>query len=139
MNRFLSIFLLALVLILPVTASAQQWGRGLVPGDSIRATTSTVMVYGRFAMWSDSTLAMADTTLKRDMVLGFELWRKRDAGKTFAESFASGVAGVLLNYALTPSEDRSGRVQYFIAVGAVVTVVWYAVTMAVSPGKWITP
>ena len=134
MNR-----LVVLALLLPATASAQQWGRGLVPGDSIRATTSTVMVYGRFAQWSDTTLGMADTTLIREMVLGFEVWRKRDAGKTFAESFAAGVAGAFLNYALTPAEDRSGRVTYFIAIGALVTVGGYALTMATRPGKWIEP
>ena len=138
MKRFLPTFLLALVL-LPVAASAQQWGRGLVPGDSVRATTSTVMVYGRFARWSDSTLIMADTTLLRRTIEGFEMWQKRDAGQTFAVSFAAGVAGAILNYALTPADDRSSRVGYYIAVGGVVTVAGYALTMITQPGKWITP
>ena len=131
--------LVVLALLLPAAASAQQWGRGLVPGDSVRATTSTIMVYGRFAQWSDSTLAMADTTLMRSTIEGFEMWQKRDAGQTFAISFAAGVAGVITNYAITPAEDRSSRVGYYIAVGAVVTVAWYGFTMITQPGKWITP
>ncbi|KKK66969.1 hypothetical protein LCGC14_2958770, partial [marine sediment metagenome] len=48
MKRFIM-----LALLIPATASAQEWGRGLVPGDSVRAETSTVMVHGRFAQWSD--------------------------------------------------------------------------------------
>ena len=128
---------IVLALLLPAAASAQQWGRGLVPGDSIRATTSTVMVYGRFAQWSDSTLGMADTTLIREMVLGFEVWRKRDAGKTFAESFAAGIAGGIVFYLTT--EARSNRVEFSIAVGAVSALIGYGLTMATRPGKWIEP
>lgn len=134
MNR-----LVVLALLLPATASAQQWGRGLVPGDSIRATTSTVMVYGRFAQWSDSTLGMADTTLMRATVLGFEMWRKHDAGRTFAESFAGGVAVALLDYFLTETEKRSGRVGISITFGAVTAVLGYAWLMIFQPGKWIRP
>ena len=127
-----------LALLLPATASAQQWGRGLVPGDSIRVTISTVMVHGRFVQWSDSTLMMADTTLMRRTVTGFEMWRKRDAGRTFAESFALGVAGALANYyLLTSSENRS--VGFSITLGALTTVLGYGASMIFAPGKWITP
>ncbi len=131
--------LVLLALLLPATASAQQWGRGLVPGDSVRARTSTIMVYGRFAQWSDSTLGMVDTTLMRQSVLGFEMWRKRDAGRTFAEAFAIGVGIGLADYLLTDSENRRGRAGISITLGALTAVLGYGASMIFQPGKWITP
>lgn len=141
MKRFLPsvVGLIALVCLLPATVSAQQWGRGLVPGDSIRATTGSVVVHGRFARWSDSTLIMADTTLMRMTIQGFELWRKRDAGQTFALSFAGGVAGGITDYLLTDADERSGRAGISIAIGALATVIGYGLIMITQPGKWITP
>ena len=131
--------LVVLALLLPAAASAQQWGRGLVPGDSVRATTSTIMVYGRFAQWSDSTMSMADTTLMRSTIEGFEMWRKRDPGETFAMSFAGGVAGGLTDYLLTDADERSGLAGISITIGALATVITYGLIMITQPGKWITP
>ena len=125
------------VLMLPAGLSAQQWGRGVVPGDSVKATTATVVVYGRFAQWSDSTISLADTTLARETMRGLQVWQKRDAGMTFAKHFAVSAVAALALYAV--DDNRQGREGLYMLLGVGLTLGGFGFEMLTKPGKWVRP
>ena len=128
--------LVGLALLLPAAASAQQWGRGLIPGDSIQASTQGGRVHGRFVMWDNDLMRLSDTTLHRGSVFNLEVWEKRDAGKTFAFSALSGLAGGLLFYYLDNEPRKPG---WAIGVGIGSMFLGYGADMILRPGKWKAP
>ena len=129
--------LIMLALLLPATASAQEWGRRLIPGDSIRATTDVGQVHGRFVMWDSDLLRLSDTTLHRGSVFDIEVWEKRDAGKTFALSALYGLTSGLLAYYTGVQDPR--KPGFAIGTGLVVMFGGYGLSMALTPGKWKDP
>ncbi len=136
MKRFLPVVLLAF-LPLPTTLSAQQWGRGLIPGDSIRASTSDGWLHGRFVMWDSDLLRLSDTTLHRGSVFSLEVWEKRDAGRTFALSALYGLAGGVLFYLIDTNEPRNTGLA--VGVGIATMFLGYGADMVLRPGKWKPP
>ncbi len=131
------LFGIILLVLLPTTASAQQWGRGLIPGDSVRASTSDGWLHGRFVMWDSDLLRLSDTTLHRGSVFNLEVWEKRDAGRTFALSALYGLAGGVLFYLIDTNEPRSTGLA--VGVGIATMFLGYGADMVLRPGKWKPP
>lgn len=115
----------------PATAQTTEWGRGLIPGDSVRVHVHLLgmtVVHDRFVSWSDSLMTLRDTALARGSVRSVDVWRKRNAGETVAISLAYGLGAGLLDYGVNRDLGPS------IAVGGATAVLGYILE---RPGKWV--
>ena len=137
MKQLLLLIALALtsLTIMASPTTAQGWGRGLIPRDSVRAQTTLGLVQGRFVMWSDSLLTLSDTGLARGAVTDLEVWKKRDAGTTLAVSMLYGAGVTAISYAIDKNDPPNHTAN--ISFGALAAIGGYALTMVLTPGKWM--
>lgn len=136
MKQLLLLIALALTSLTSLASptAAQGWGRGLIPGDSVRAQTTLGPVHGRFVMWSDSLLTLSDTALARGAVTDVEVWKKRDPGTTLAVSLLYGAGVTAISYAIEKNDPPNHTAN--ISFGTLAAIGGYALAMILTPGKW---